>query len=278
MSRRCRTLQAVVFSVFVVVTPGAAEQATRKEPPPRAELARARTAYNARNFDEAIAAAAAARKAPETSDVAAIVLGRAHLERYRERADPSDLITAREVLGTVRTMALEERDQVELLLAFGEALFLEDEFGAAAAIFESGIPRASIDPQLREAMLEWWGSATERLASAAVPDLRRKHFLHLAERMAAELAGTPSSPAANYWVVAGLRGAGELQHAWDAAVAGWVRARLAGDRSPTLRADLDRVVMQGIIPDRAGRMAPDQREKAASQMRADWELLKERWK
>ena len=278
MSRRCRILQAVVFFIVSIAAPAMAQQAPRKEPPSLAELARARAAYNARDFDDAIAAAAVARRAPETADVAAIVLGRAHLERFRERADPADLITAREVLGTVRTMGLAERDQVELLLAFGEALFLEDEFGAAAAVFESGIPRSSIDPQLYEAMLDWWGSATERLASAAVPDVRRKYFLQLAERMAQELERMPSSPAANYWAVAGLRGAGELQRAWDAAVAGWVRARLAGDRSPTVRADLDRVVMQGIIPDRAARMAPDQREKAASQLRADWELVKERWK
>jgi hypothetical protein len=57
-----------------------------------------------------------------------------------------------------------------------------------------------------------------------------------------------------------------------------VRARLSGDRSPTLRADLDRLVTQGIIPDRVSHIARDQREAAASQLRADWELVKERWK
>jgi hypothetical protein len=96
--------------------------------------------------------------------------------------------------------------------------------------------------------------------------------------MRLELDETPTSPAASYWRVVALRGVGELQRAWDAAVAAWVRARLAGDRSPTLRADLDRVVTQGIIPDRVGPMAPEQREKAAAQMRANWELIKERWK
>jgi hypothetical protein len=245
---------------------------------PRADLARARAAYNARNFDEAISAATAARRVAETSDAAAIVLGRAHLERYRERADPADLSAAREVLGTVRTMGLEDRDRLELLLAFGEALFLEDEFGAAAAVFESGVERAAIDPFLRESLLEWWGSAVERQASGAAPEARRRQFSRLAERMQTELAATPTSPAASYWTVVALRGAGELQRAWDAAVAGWVRARLAGDRSPTLRADLDRVVMQGIIPDRVSDIAQDQREKAASQLRANWELVKERWK
>jgi hypothetical protein len=270
MPRRFRALPAVVL-VLSVTTSSAAQGSG-------ADLARARTAYNERNFDEAIAAASAARRVADTADVAAIVLGRAHLERYRERADPADLGAAREVLGTVRTMGLGDRDRLELLLAFGEALFLEDEFGAAAEVFESGIARSAIDPSLREAMLEWWGSAVERQASGAAPDLRRGHFARLAERMKVELSDTPASPAASYWMVAALRGAGELQRAWDAAVAAWVRARLTGDRSPTLRADLDRLVTHGIIPDRVNHIARDQREAAASQLRADWELIKERWK
>jgi hypothetical protein len=270
MSRRFRSLQAVVLVLWVGATAWAQSS--------RVDLARARAAYNERDFDEAIAAATAARRLAETADVAAIVLGRAHLERYRERADPSDLSAAREVLGTVRTMTLTERDRLELLLAFGEALFLEDEFGAAAEVFESGITRAALDAELREAMLEWWGSAVERQASGAAPDLRRRHFARLAERMKDELSETPASPAAGYWMVVALRGAGELQRAWDAAVAAWVRARLSGDRSPTLRADLDRVVTHGIIPDRVSHIARDQREAAASQLRADWELIKERWK
>ena len=271
MSRRFRSRQAVVlFVLFFAASPAA--QA------PRGDLARARAAYNERNFDEAIIAAAAARGVPETADVAGIVLGRAHLERYRERADPADLSAAREVLGAVRTMGLADRDRMELLLAFGEALFLEDEFGAAAEVFESGLERAAIDTELREAMLEWWGSSVERLASGAAPDLRRRQFARLGERMKMELSDTPASPAASYWTVVALRGAGELQRAWDAAVAGWVRARLTGDRSPTLRADLDRLVTQGIIPDRVSHITRDQRDAAASQLRADWELVKERWK
>ena len=274
MSRRSRAVYAVALAVVVCT----ASEAFAQPPEPAAALARARAAYNGRNFDEAISAATAARRVPETSDVAAIVLGRAHLERYRERADPADLSAAREVLGTVRTMGLEERDRVELLLAFGEALFLEDEFGAAAEVFESGINRSELDLQLREAMLDWWGSAVERLASAAAPELRRSHFRRLFHRMQEELGTSPTSPAASYWTVVALRGAGELQRAWDAAIAGWVRARLTGNRSPTLRADLDRVVTQGLIPDRVRAIAPDQREKAASQLRADWELIKERWK
>lgn len=243
------------------------------------DLARARTAYNERRFDEAIIAAGAARRVPETADTGGIVLARALLERYRERADPSDLSAARETLGTVRTASLELRDQLELLLALGEALFLEDDFGAAAEMLETGLQRAAVAaPDIAEAMLEWWGSAVERKASGLTPDLRKAHFTRLAQRMSEQLARMPSSLAASYWSVVGLRGSGELDRAWDAAVAAWVRARLAGERAADLRADLDRLVVQGVIPDRVGRLAQESRPAAESQMKAEWELVKERWK
>ena len=243
------------------------------------DLARARTAYNERRFDDAIAAAAAAQRVPETAETATIVLVRALLERYRERADPSDLSAAREALGTVRTGALAERDRLELLLAFGEALFLEDDFGAAVEMLESGMKRAAeTAPELAEAMLEWWGSAVERQATALPPDARKALFARLLQRMKDELARVPSSPAASYWMAVGLWGAGEVDRAWDAAVAGWVRARLAGERAAALRADLDHLVLTGVIPDRVRHIAPDQRAAAESQLKAEWELVKERWK
>jgi hypothetical protein len=273
MSRRFRLLRVLCALAVLSGLPAAASAQTA-----RADLARARTAYNERQFDEAITAAAAARRGADTADAAAIVLARAHLERYREGADPTDLSTARIVLGSVRTSALDERDAVELLLAMGEALFLEDDFGAAAEVLESGLTSARVYPMLVESMLEWWGSAVERRASGAAPDSRKKLYTRLVDRMHSELAHTPSSPAASYWMVVGLRGAGEVDRAWDAAVAGWVRARLAGNRSATLRADLNHLVVEGIIPDRVRHIAYDQRAAAESRLRADWELVKERWK
>ena len=96
--------------------------------------------------------------------------------------------------------------------------------------------------------------------------------------MREELSGHPSSAAACYWTVAALRGAGEPERAWDAAIACWVRARTMGDRAASLRADIDRLVLQGIIPDRVRPLAADQQTLTESQLKADWELVKERWK
>jgi len=245
----------------------------------RADLAKARTFYNQRQFDDAIAAATAARRFGDSADAASIVLARAHLERYRERADPADLSAAREVLGTIRADGLERRDQVELLLALGQSMFLEDDFGAAAAIFESALDQASAaDPVLAEAVLEWWGSAVERLAGTLPREPRTAAFRRLSDRMRLELARSPTSAGAIYWHVVALRGAGDTDRAWDAAVAAWARARLIGDRAPNLRADLDRLVLSGIVPDRVRQLAQDQRAGAESQFKAEWELVKERWK
>ena len=87
-----------------------------------------------------------------------------------------------------------------------------------------------------------------------------------------ELAGHPGSAAAAYWRAAAARGQGDLQGAWDAAEAGWVRAALAVDHGVALRGDLDRLVLRGIVPDRARALA-----QPPEALRQDWERFKERW-
>lgn len=245
----------------------------------RADLARARTLYNQRQFDGAIEAADLARQTPDTADAAAVVLARAHLERYRERVDPADLSAARTALAAVKPAGLDGRDRLEFLIALGASLFLEDDFGAAAEVFSSGLGRAeALDPALYEAFLDWWGSAIERQAAVAERTRRVAMFERLSERMNDELSRNPSSAVAGYWVVVAARGVGDPLRAWDAAVASWVRARLAGERTASLRADLDRIVREGIIPDRVRDLPIDQRAQAESELRAEWELVKEKWK
>jgi hypothetical protein len=78
--------------------------------------------------------------------------------------------------------------------------------------------------------------------------------------------------------VAALRAQGETDRAWQAAIAAWVRAPIAGVRSIALRADIDRLVREGIIPDR-GKDAPEaNRASRETALRAEWELLKQKWK
>jgi len=245
----------------------------------RADLARARTLFNQRQFDGAIEAALLAQKTPATHDAATVVLALAHLERYRERADPADLSAARTALGTVRVSNLDARDHIDFQLALGEALFFDDDYGAAALLLESGLDGAiAHGPVAAEAMLDWWGSAVERHADSLERDARIAAFSRMRERTTKELARNSGSAAAGYWVAVATRGAGDPAAAWDAAIAGWVRARLASGRSATLRADLDQLMLEGIIPDRVRMLAPDKRAQAESDLRADWAVVKERWK
>ena len=190
--RRAAALSVLSVALVILWPSSAAAQ--------RADLARARTLYNERQFDAAIEAATVAQKQPATADPATVVLGRAHLERYRERANPDDLSAARVALGTVRVSNLDPRDHVDFLMALGEALFFEDDYGAAATLFESGIDRAIAQGvETGESMLEWWGSAVERHADALDRDGRINAFRRLRERMARELARDPGSAAAAYF-------------------------------------------------------------------------------
>ena len=212
----------------------------------REDLNRARQLFNDRRFDDAIVAATAARKTPDTADAAAIVLARAHLERYRQLADPTDLGAARSALTGVSVDRLGTPDRAEFLIALGGSLFLEDDFGAAAEVFESAMeiaPAAGDDA--RESVLDWYGAAMERWAAPYVTSRRAQMLTRLVARMEREQAKNPGSRAASYWLAAGLRASGDTDRAWQAAIAAWVRAPLAGDGAMPLRADIDRLVLRG---------------------------------
>jgi hypothetical protein len=80
-----------------------------------------------------------------------------------------------------------------------------------------------------------------------------------------------------YWRAVAARGSGDLQGAWDYAIAGWVQSTLEPETKEDLRGDMDRLVQQALIPERSRLMARDPQE-AVSTLRADWELVKQQWK
>jgi hypothetical protein len=268
-------MRVLVAGVFVL-TFAFAHGADAAEP---AALARARALYNAGTFDSAITAAAAARREPKFADAAALVFARAHLERYRLGANPEDLTTARETLATIRPEALSSRDQIDLLIGLGQTLYLGNVFGAAAELFDTALGRGTMLPMPdRRKLLDWWATAVEREAQTRPADRRAPLFTRLGERMNEELLIEPGSPVANYWLVAAARGAGDLDRAWDAAVAAWVRAALARESADKLRADVDRLVAQALIPERARTRPAREQQEATSSMRAEWDSIKQSWK
>lgn len=239
-------------------------------------VARARLLYNQQQYDQAIAAAEKALQTPALADSARLVIGRSYLERFRNSANPADLEAGRNALRQVQTLLLPARDQAQLLIGLGEALYLDNAFGAAAEIFSSALG-SSTPADLRDTVLDWWASSLDRVALGLGEGDREEMYTAIAERMEDELIRDASSTAAAYWLAAASRGAGDPDRAWNAAVAGWVRALLSAQRGAALRADLDHLVETAIIPERARSMGPD-REHAIADLQKEWEQVKANWK
>lgn len=239
-------------------------------------LEQARELYNQHRYDAAIEAAARAGRTPALIDAAALVLARAHLERYREAGEALDLSTAREALARIDPVRLMPRERTELLVGWGELLYLEGHFGAAAEQFELGFARGEEPRDAR--LLEWWASALDRQAQLTPPDARKAAYGRIVQRMEEELRRHAGSTVASYWLVVAARGAGDLQRAWDAAIAGWIRAPLSGEQAAALRDGLDQLVREAIIPERA-RRAPlrDEAKRMTAAMQAEWDTLKQAW-
>lgn len=239
-------------------------------------LAEARRLYNLAQYASAERAARDAMRT--TPDPARVVLGRVRLERYRQSADPADLAEARLALRTVDPRPLQPKERVELTIGLAEALFLEDRFAAAAELFEGSIDAsAALGPAAHERVLDWWASSLDRLAQTRPAAERTSIYDRVLDRMASEIARDAGSTPAGYWLAAAARGAGQLDRAWGAATAGWVRASLALDRGASLRADLDRLVVQAIVPERASRLATRDRAPIVSGMLSEWESFKASW-
>ena len=263
MTRLLSTVVAVLLLSSAV--PAAAE-------PPA--LARARALYNAGSYDEAIAAASDVR-APEWLSAAQLVIARSHLDRYRRTSQTEDLVAGRQALVIVSNAALMPRDRVDLLIGLGQSLYFSEEYGAAAGLFDNALMQGFLfDRQDRLLLLDWWANAEDRAAQARIGD-RHASFERLRERMADEVRRDAENPIANYWLVVAARGVGDVQGAWDQAVAAWIRARLIDGGAPDLRADLDRLMTQAVIPERA-RLQKD--ADAARTLREAWESIKEQWK
>src|SRR5215216_4407718 len=104
------------------------------QPDPGA-LARARRAYNAGRYDAAIGAARHALEVPDQADAARLVMARALLERFRTSSVPADLVDARNTLRAISLPSLAQNERYELMVGFGQWLFLTGRFGAAADLF-----------------------------------------------------------------------------------------------------------------------------------------------
>jgi tetratricopeptide (TPR) repeat protein len=263
----------LLLALGMVASFAAVTHATVADP-----LAEARRLYNDAQYEAAVRFAREAIKVPALAESARLVLGRAYLELYRRSADHTHLIEARGALRSVNTTALEDRERAELLIGIGEYLFLEDRYGVASESFERALDASlALGPAAHDRVLDWWATSLDRLALSRPHETRDTIYSRIVSRMEKELAGNPGSAPAAYWLAAGLRGIGQLDRAWDTARAGWISAMLTSDRGAALRADLDRLILQGIIPDRALTLQPEDASVAEAVMRSEWTALKAAW-
>jgi hypothetical protein len=235
-------------------------------------LARARQLYNERRFDDAVVAADEARNA-QTADSVDLVAARAYLERFRDTEEPEHLALARERLRRISPERLNGSEQLELLVGLGEELYLEGFAGAAADLFDTVFDTTAWMPDAaRERVLDWWASALDHEARPRSDIDRQPIYQRIRDRMRGELGRKPASRVASYWLSAAAAGQGDHQTAWDAAMAGWVRAPLADDHGAALRSELDHLVSGQIVPQRARALAqpPDG-------VQQQWDDFKERW-
>lgn len=270
MQMMCRPVAAVAaWGLLMVAGPVWAA-----EPP---ALARARALYNASDYDGAIESATMSRAIPQWADASALVIARAFLERHRRTGLEGDLVAARELLSGIRPQALGPRDRFDFIVGLGQSLFLTGLYGAAAELFDAALGAAPIvGAGDRLLLLEWWATALDREAQAAPPDRRPPLYGRVVERMEAELRDAPGNAVANYWLAVGARGAGDLARAWNAAIAAWVRAPLAPDHAAALRADIDRLVTEALVVERARTAGGQPGAQAAFE--AEWQLVKQRWR
>jgi hypothetical protein len=239
----------------------------------RDALTRARTLYNQRQFEAAVVAAEQARQVPARGDSADLIAARAYLELYRERAQPEDLDRARERLRRLDPQRFSAHERVEYIVGLGETLYFDGSFGAAAGVFDSVLARpTSLTPDEHERVLDWWASALDRDARPRTEFDRQAVYQRIRDRMQSELSAVPTSAAACYWISMAARGQGDLQGAWEAVQAGWVRAPMAGDRGSALRDDLDRLVLTALVPERARALG-----QPPETLREEWERFKGRW-
>lgn len=241
-------------------------------------LSDARRLYNQGQFDAAEQAAREAARFPATADGARVVLGRIQLERYRRTPAAADLSGAIVTLREVDTRRLDARERVEYAIGLAEALYLEDRFGAAAAFFESVLDDSdALGAVAHERVLDWWATSLDRTAQLRPAAERPDIYGQISARMTQEISRDPGSTPAAYWLAASARGAGDPERALNEATAAWVRGTLARDGGVALRADLDRLVVQGILPDRANRLPLRDHTQALAGMVGEWDAFKAAW-
>jgi hypothetical protein len=258
----------------------ARNRARSTDPQVRAAVAieEARRLFVQERFEAALMSVSTARKLAPASAEARLLAGRAGIERYRQTADPLELDAALDALDGLDGAELEAQDRPDLVMALAMGLYMTGEFRAAADFFEAA-SESTRDSGLQNGLLDWWATAMDRHAHLQASEDRPATYERVRARMDDELRRRPGASAAGFWRVAALRARGDLDGAWNAAIAGWVRAQLGDDGGVALRELLDAFVTATLIPEQAGRLATPARPATDIEavLMGEWTDLKGKW-
>ena len=189
---------------------------------------------------------------------------------------------ARRAFASVKPQELSAGDRIEFLVGLGISLF-EDGcadgcFAGAAEFFEQALDRAAVAGADREAIFEWWAAALDHQAQHGLEPERPALYRRILARAEAERAARDGSASAAYWIAAGARGVGDFERAWGAAIAGFIQARYLGPRGEKLRVDLDALVKDVLLPERARALAPEDPLPRLGQLLEQWNALTARYR
>jgi len=136
--------------------------ASAQTPAQLTQLANARRAFNQGQYDQAIAAALEARRAPSLASQASVVLGRAHVERFYVKSDGADLVLAHNVLSDLDPARLTPAERRDLTIGLGLTVFFEGRPGAASELLEVALAgptdAGAADARAREKLFDWWAT------------------------------------------------------------------------------------------------------------------------
>ena len=202
------------------------------------------------------------RRFPRRADAARVVLGRIQLERYRQSSDPKDLAAAR---GSLRDVDAAPLDAARARRADRSASPRRSISRSSSARRRSSSSRcversALLGPVGARARARLVGDGARSAGADAAAAERPAIYARILARMTEEMRRDPGSAAAGYWLAAAARAGGDLDRAWHAASPAGCGRRSPDDRGAALRADLDRLVTQAIIPERAAKLPARRRE------------------
>jgi hypothetical protein len=267
---------ARLIAIAGVVWMAAGGAAYAQADPP---LVRAHDLYNKQLYDLAIRSALEAQKIPAQARAAAVVLARSYLERYRQKMAVEDLDAARAALMPIDNATLAGRDRLDWTIATGQLLYFDRRFGTAAEFFETALGQAEqLEAGARDRLVEWWATALDQQAQLGPQVERHPIYRRILARAEDELRRDDRSTVAAYWLAAAAAGTEDFDRAWAAAEAGWMRASASsGAAGTTLRNDLDRLIANVIIPQRAGHLSPTNPQQAIALLQQEWSDMKAKY-